>query len=484
MGELSRSRKADFVFNATILFDGVEIETGLLCRVYLPVKLSEPLELQFSPTEEQAKKLRGYILWQYSVTGETKAFTGEVMVRFAAKEVFANKGVQTAYFGKDVSESKMVGNPIDFTITHLLNEEITEGKPISTDANFWITPNTLLEPGTILEHSYTGKVEVERIWSFDLETDPYTTFHFDQHYHYRDNEEGDMVSFSELVAKASLNVSADSNKIFETLNILDGVLLLASFAARQRCICLGWDASDSKNYVKQFVRNRAIPRNNPKTTYKDGLIEKWEFKEFMRTAYSAFAKVAPQDPLRRAISLTVPFKDSTVEGEFVALYTALEMLVLQFRRISDLEFILPNNPWKKIRKELKTYIESMALGEHNDKKFLIQDKLSELNRVSFGTAFDQFCANYSIDLADLWPVNNSATGASLSQIRNKLVHGEHFGPDHYEALMFAELHLRWTVERMLLAVLDWHAEKSNVSRSFLSNWIAYKEWQSKQPDLS
>jgi len=455
---MNRQRKEDFVFQATIAFDGVEIEKNLKCRVYLPVKLTDPLEIQFFPTEDQAKKLTGYILWQYSLTGEIRSFSDEVIVKFAAKEVIATKGVQASYHGKDVREYKMVGNPTDFTITHLLSGHDGDAKSPS-EVSFWITPNVLLEPGTILNRSYTGKVEVETVWQFDLQTSPNTVFHFNQHYHYYDSEEGETATFSELVADATLNEPADSPKIFETLYTLDGVLLLASFAARQRCVCLGWEASDSKMHVKQYVRNRTIPSNNARTSYRNALIDKSNFAEFMTTAYSAFDKVTPQDPLRRAISLVTPSMDHTAEGEFISLYTALEILVLQFRRLNSLEFILPNNQWNKVRKELKTYISSIALpADQSDKKVLIQDKLSELNRVSFGTAFEHFCKYYSIDLADLWPVVNSASGASLSQVRNKLVHGEHFGPNQYEALMFAGLHLRWTVERMILAVLGWDAE--------------------------
>ena len=460
---LGTVRREDFVFYARIHFLGEEIEKNVKCRVYLPVKITDPIELQFFPTEDQAKKLRGYVLWQYSVAGEIKALSGEPMLEFNSNEVFAPRGVQTAMHG-EIRESKMVGYPVDFTVKRIRSGRSSDQTLDSADVNFWITPNTLLEPAAIVEHSYTGKVEVESVWKFSLEVDPQRTFQFNRHYRYRNNEEDETVSFSELVAQVTLKESAESSKIFETLDTLDGVLLLASLAERQRCVCLGWDAADSKVWVRQYVRNRVIPSDKPKSGLRDTLIDKAEFTEFMKTAQPIFASIDPQDPLRRALSFTVPFKDGTADGEFVGLYTALEIIVLQFRRVKDLEFVLPSNKWNKVRKDLKKYIDSMDLSaEHNDKKTLIQEKLSELNRVSFGTAFDQFCLHYSIDLSDLWPVVKSDSGASLSQVRNKLVHGEHFGPDRYEALMFALLHLRWTVERMLLAVLGWDAERSNVS---------------------
>ena len=187
--------------------------------------------------------------------------------------------------------------------------------------------------------------------------------------------------------------------------------------------------------------------------------------------------------MRRAISFTVPAKDGTVDGEVVALYTAIEILVLQFRRTAGLEFIVGSDEFQSIRKELKRGIDALTILDEN-KKFLMKQKLSELNRVSLGTAFEAFCKHYSVQLTDLWPVVKRDSGVSLSDVRNMLVHGEHFGPDQYEALSFAQFHLRWTVERMILSVLTWPIDKSTVSPQFLGSWIPYKEWKTKQSSLS
>jgi hypothetical protein len=204
----------------------------------------------------------------------------------------------------------------------------------------------------------------------------------------------------------------------------------------------------------------------------------------MRKSYVPFASFRPQDALRRAISFTVPAKDGTLDSEFVSLYTAVEILVLQLRRSTGLEFIVEPSEFKNVRKQLKRCIDALTTMVDEEKKSLMKQKLSELNRVSFATAFEEFCKHYSVQLADLWPVVKSESGASLTDVRNKLVHGEHFGPDQYEALIFAELHLRWTVERMILSVLNWPIDKSNVSPQFLKSWIAYNEWKAKQPTVS
>ncbi len=487
-----QNRKEDFVFKANITFNSVEVGKDVLCRVYLPVKMTDSLELRLFPTEEQAKRLTRLPIWQYSVSGEVKNFNGEIFMLISANKVFADKGVQTNFHGKDIREYLMVGSPEDLTLTQFFNGVKSEHNLGTVNGSFWVTGNPLLEPAGIISRSYTGNAEVETAWKFEFDINQ-IHITFEKHYRYYENDEGDTVSFDELVAGFKIEgATADSPQIPETLHKLNDVLLLASFAARQWCVCLGWSGSDSHMYVKHYIRNRTIPdKPNPQRSLRENLIEKSDFADFMKVAYSSFLSFTPNDPLRRAISLTIPIKNSILESEFVTLYTALEMLVLYFRRKKGLEYVFQQNDteqkkqWNKIRKALKMYIDQIDLPENDyDKKRHMKDKLSELNRISFATAFEQFCNHYAVSLQDLWQVTNNKSGVSLSELRNKLVHGEHFNHEHLKALIFAKLHLQWTVERMILAVLGWNIEKSTISSWFLSTWVAYKEWKPEQILLS
>jgi len=74
-----------------------------------------------------------------------------------------------------------------------------------------------------------------------------------------------------------------------------------------------------------------------------------------------------------------------------------------------------------------------------------------------------FCEHYSVKLDDLWSVLDYNGGISLSQIRNKLVHGEHYENKHYGAILCAKQHLKWTIERMILGILNWSIDKSEIS---------------------
>jgi hypothetical protein len=78
----------------------------------------------------------------------------------------------------------------------------------------------------------------------------------------------------------------------------------------------------------------------------------------------------------------------------------------------------------------------------------------------------------------------SCGGVSLAAIRNRLVHGEAFSGEKYGAVMVAEMHLQWTLERMLLLLFDWDVSRSGVGPRALTNMTSYFVWQRSRALLS
>ena len=142
--------------------------------------------------------------------------------------------------------------------------------------------------------------------------------------------------------------------------------------------------------------------------------------------------------------------------------------------------------WNEFQDDLKKWLRNYPMLKNGKgKRILIYEKLPELNRISFSTAFNHFCAFYSIDLSDLWPVLKNSRGISISEIRNKLIHGETFNPLQLGALMAAKEHLQWIMERLILAVLDWPISRSRVNKEFLEHYMAcHKDWVKDQEVLS
>lgn len=475
--------KPEFAFYAKIRSEQVALD-DVLCRLFIPIKLTDAIEMHFVPTDLQTNLLFDSPIWRFSVQGELKDPAGKTFITVLSDDVLSS-GLTTSWYGGDVTESLMIGSPIDLTITQLFHPNSTKGR---VQGEFWITPNPLLEPAYLRKQSAIGSVETTVARQFEFMPDSETRFSFQRHQRSYKNDGDDDVTFSELVATFEFdNGNNEGPEIGEMMSKLDDVLLLASFAGRQRCVCLGWASHDSGTYVRKYLRDKSIPDTiNKKMRSGREIIELSDFQDFMNTAFPGISRYSEPSALRRAINFVLPGRKETVDGGLMFLYSALEMLVLHFRRVQGLELILPDHSqWRKVRKVLGDHIDSLELpNEDANAKTMMKAKLSELNRVPFNEAFNQFCEYYSIDLEDLWPVTKTDKGVSLSQLRNKLVHGEHFDRRHYRALINAREHVAWTLERMILGILGWPVERSKVSASYLKEMYPHQIWHEDQRALS
>ncbi len=206
------------------------------------------------------------------------------------------------------------------------------------------------------------------------------------------------------------------------------------------------------------------------------------FEEFIKQAYAKFIEIEPKDLVRQAIQYVVSVNstEKTLENSFLSLYSALESLLLHFRRVQKLETVFDlSDEWSDFQAGLKRWVKKFPpLTNDKGKRILIYEKLPELNRVSFSTAFKKLCEYFSLDLNDLWPVCNNSDGISLAEIRNNLIHGEYINLSHFRAIMSAKENLQWILERIILSILGWPISKSNVNEHFLGrNMACYKEWK-------
>jgi hypothetical protein len=210
------------------------------------------------------------------------------------------------------------------------------------------------------------------------------------------------------------------------------------------------------------------------------LINSSDVDEFLLiTAPSASAEL--DDVLRRAIKFALPLDNGDTEVSFLSLSAALESLLTFFRR-QDKSKILAAGDFYKLETDLKKWLkEQPALAKESAKRALIYEKLPELNRFPFSSNFRRFCEHYSLDLEDLWPVTGKHAEWPLMEVRHRLVHGDPFVSRPDGAMTCAQMHLTWAVERMLLAVLGWPIERSNVSREALVRTRGeYHNWQSER----
>jgi len=271
--------------------------------------------------------------------------------------------------------------------------------------------------------------------------------------------------FNENVAELQIPHTLIGGVLADCLEDVDDVLRLVSFIGEYPCVCVGWWAADSER-VTEFYRRRTVASEKPPSVH-EAIINYSDFPDFLQAAYKAFVDVKPNVALRRALDYVVPDKHDSLEASYIMLYAAVETLVLFFRRQENLEFIFEDkDQWKDLKSDLEEWLKSHpALSANPGKQSFVYQKLPELTRLSFGTAFKRFCERYEVDLSDLWPMVGKN---SLSSIRNNLVHGVVYQPTHYHALMGAREHLRWSVYRMIFGMLRWPIERTKIDQKGLA----------------
>lgn len=270
------------------------------------------------------------------------------------------------------------------------------------------------------------------------------------------------------------------------VHAVDNWVLLASFGSRWPTTCLGWELFDAHSYTRHFRCGRTRPRTDELRWEEQdshyGLVDFKNFEEFLSHSYNFLHRSSAEDRevLQQVLERILTGYGRFVESSFLALYAALEMLVLRFRKTQGLELIFTPEEWKIFESDATRFVKSHPLTASNKKRRkLLYEKGPELNRISFGTAFEEFCASrdHPVPLGDLWPVTGKN---SLSILRNELVHGETFSAMRHSVLGTATSHLQWWLERMVLSLIGWPIERSMVAPRFLKEITDYTDWQQEQ----
>jgi len=109
-----------------------------------------------------------------------------------------------------------------------------------------------------------------------------------------------------------------------------------------------------------------------------------------------------------------------------------------------------------------------------------------LNRVPLQYAFKKFLEEKNIELNDLWPFSDEKSDCSLTEIRNRLVHGYGLNESFIDSFGTALKNLEYYAKRLLLISLGWDFDKSKLFRrdeSFIKSWKesieVIKNWEKK-----
>lgn len=467
------------------------------CKIYLPLKRSghARLHLYLTPKQAETVGMFGKYFWRVALQGELKTR--------AEKQPRLRVRCETAYIDKwpawngniDFEEIIAEVRPADLEIERIITSERNTKR--KAQGQFWLSPNKALDNlserpkhdiylyGSAHRKPFQFRLQLPSDAEKDSRPRAAPIVSLAQQIETYQNEDGDTVLMREQ--KMPFSLSAAQRRRYGVDEVLveavDDFTLLTSVATRWPTACLGWSLWDEWRIITHYRGSQ--PRPDPENIrweenpIHNGLLDDRDVERFIRHAYDFLLGLEADDRIliRQVLQRLLIGYGRQIESAFVALYAALEMLVLHFRQANQMETILTPGDWKRMGGDIKKFLKSHELlAGDKVRRHRVGEKVSELNRVAFGSAFRAFCSapEHLVDVSDLWPVTGRG---SLSELRNELVHGVLFSSVRHRALTTATDHLQWCLERMVLAVMKWPLDDSYVRANILNGNLAYTDWK-------
>jgi hypothetical protein len=286
-----------------------------------------------------------------------------------------------------------------------------------TNVRFWISPNKALHGFGGIEMDFNGNRVMEAHGHKKIDLSAGLTLTFCKNYYWWSEEGIESATNYVLVANADLDMP--SSEFFDKedgiLKDLQLFLLVVSLATRTRTACYGWDVSADDGWYTRYLPDVSIPTGYSEPSFNDGLIGISDFESFYRRAYMAFVASKYKDSIVAAIYALTPLRERFLESDFIAVFSALEQVLLIFRRAEGIEYALPEEEWKHLRGRLEKVVKETV--SEKDSREKIKAKMLDLNRVPLSYAYNKFIEEIRVDVSDLWPVFNRENGVTLSYPR-------------------------------------------------------------------
>ncbi len=478
-------RKENLRFNAELQFETVKLE-NVPCEIFFPKTQNEKiiLEAQFNRNE--------CVLSEISFVFSLKASFSNGQNRLV--EISVGKvytlSIETSYLPTNQDISILKAEPVDLKIQEF-NQDSEDNKA-QKSFYFWLTQSIQLAPFNSSKRDYYGNVSVKNYTKKEFEIVEGLKFSFiDYYFHDNDPKRKNKWASEPVLAAQFLGITEHElgENIFPEIVMF---LNLVSFSERRRVVCYGYTGYLNHKNINFYRGDVTIPEENFDHSHNQCLINSMDFEKFMLKALETSKNCIFKKHLFAAIGKAIDSEYLILDSEYLSYYSALENLVNGYRDTCNFHYILELDDYKEFSKDLKSFIKKHNLFKDNNEskelrrknRELIYKKIPELNRISFGTVFDLFCESYQIDLSDLWSLGGGNNHTSLTDIRNRLIHGGRFERAEYDAVICANNHLKWTLERCILRVLDWDIEQSNVRPLFLTHHAEYNAWKEKSSLLT
>lgn len=358
-----------------------------------------------------------------------------------------------------------------------------------------LTPNPMLQPFAMDRVSLNGSITADqKAHKIKVRAPGLGQVTFEHRYEW-DSSVDHRVRFSRryLCAewKASASRVTNETTLKGSLKPLDDLVLLAGFASRTPTRCVGCMVTGSDLWAELFRRDVHIfsGRQRYKTKVNGGLVELGDFAQFLSHASAAFERCKFKDEVRHALFALENRADNTIEQGFVDLFSAfeglLEALVAEATRDRfKKDAALRRKTRNRLLNALEEWLQAGEISEEIRNQFARQ--IGNLQSVSFAEKYrtlKKVVRNYADD--DLWPMIATGDTVSLYVVRNRLSHGAVVPEDQIDAVWDASHHLEWLLERLIIAILEWPLEETDLSPNGVRSYWRPEltEWQASANSL-
>src|SRR5690606_11868812 len=234
------------------------------------------------------------------------------------------------------------------------------------DLTFRLSDNSLLQEACLVQHDFRSGLLIKPIHTKTIDCDG-SAFRFERHLEFEQGQE----AHTSTTVRSFLTANTKVDTAQDVYSTVDGVLLprlwdvlhLASFAARERTRVYRWSAITASEHVSVYLGNVAPIRLQDDQSSIDTLIDKSDFDEFMRVGLATLrgADLARAELGRSSILRAVRDSSEPAEARYLSLFSALESVLLQYRRQENLEYTVTKSAYKKLRQALE-----ICLADNSD----------------------------------------------------------------------------------------------------------------------
>lgn len=275
--------------------------------------------------------------------------------------------------------------------------------------------------------------------------------------HSIDGVDGTFEAFDQfLVLSINKPLESIESSINEGKELIEKLLLLFSFWVRKRIsyfkyYCIVKLRDDKGVWAKEIVNG------NMKVVYESDREEFYQtfehFKVFIKKSCPVLLNKIEAYNLQEAIwDYVTSFEAKYVEKNFMSLCTCLEALKDGHLKANKKKFCLSNDQFKKLKKEICTFIKEYAADNNIDLDIIryIIEKLSDLRHPTFKSIIVDLITELKVRISDL----EGQKIYDFKPFRDELFHKGKIKEDDYEQFEIEKDRLRLLIERIILRILE------------------------------